>query len=66
VAKKADLCQQLRAEAKRSGWTVYKIAKTAGVRHDIVSMFLSGERDIRSGAFAKIAAALGLELRPRE
>jgi hypothetical protein len=40
-----------------------RIKKDAAVKPEIVARFVRGERDIPGGTFAKIAPALGLELR---
>jgi transcriptional regulator with XRE-family HTH domain len=62
--KGLKLCEQLREAIEDSGFTVYHIAKAAGVKHAVVARFLSGERDVRLETASKIADALGLELRP--
>jgi hypothetical protein len=56
------VCDQLRAAIQASGKTHYRIGKDAGVKPEIVARFVRQERDIRAETFAKIAAALGLEL----
>ena len=53
----------LRAAIVESGLTHYRIAKDAGVSPDVITRFVTGERDIRLGTAAKVAAALGLELK---
>jgi transcriptional regulator with XRE-family HTH domain len=62
----SDVCDQLRAAAKASGLTDYRIAKNAGVTPSVVSKFLHSGLQVRSNTFAKIAAALSMELRPKE
>jgi transcriptional regulator with XRE-family HTH domain len=42
----------------------YEIAKRAGVTNSQLSLFLSGQRSLTLTSAAKIARALGLELRP--
>jgi hypothetical protein len=59
----STVCGQLREAIQVSGKTHYRIGKDAGVKPEIVGRFARGERDIRAETFAKIAAALGLELR---
>jgi hypothetical protein len=65
-APRPTVCDQLRAAIRASGMTHYRIGKDAGVKPEIVARFDRGERDIRAATFAKIAAALGLELRTKE
>jgi hypothetical protein len=59
------VCDQLRAAIVESGKTHYRIGKDAGVKPEVVARFVGGMRDIRGETFAKIAAALGLELRKK-
>ena len=69
--RSTTVADQLRQAIKDSGMTHYAIAKLAsglfpdqpGLSPDIIDRFVSGEREIRSGTFARIAAALNLELR---
>jgi hypothetical protein len=61
----ATVCDQLRAAIEASGKTHYRIGKDAGVKPELVARFVRRERDIRGETFAKIAAALGLELRKK-
>ncbi|MCI0455833.1 MAG: helix-turn-helix domain-containing protein [Gemmataceae bacterium] len=60
------VCDQLREAIGASGQTHYRIGKEAGVKPEIVARFVRGERDIRAETFAKLAMALGLELRRKE
>jgi len=60
-----SVCEQLRRAIRDSGKTHYRVGKDAGVKPDIVARFVRGERDVRAETFARIAAALGLELAPR-
>jgi hypothetical protein len=59
----------LKAAIKKSGRSHYAIGKAAGVAPSVIDRFMveagSGERggDLRISTAAKIAAALGLELR---
>jgi Helix-turn-helix len=48
----------------QSGLTCYALAKQTGLVPMVVSRFISGERDLRLRTAGKIAAALGLELKP--
>jgi hypothetical protein len=56
---------QLRDAIRDSGKTFYRIGKDAGVKPEIVARFVRGERDVRAETFAKIADALGMELRKK-
>jgi hypothetical protein len=58
------VCDQLRAAIKASGKTHYRIGKDASIKPEIVSRFVSGERDITGKTFAKLAVALRLTLVP--
>jgi hypothetical protein len=40
------VCDQLRDAIKATGKTHYRIGKDAGIKPDIVTRFVSGERDI--------------------
>jgi transcriptional regulator with XRE-family HTH domain len=62
----SDVCEQLREAVARSGKTLYRIAKDAGVSQPVLARFVRRERDVRAETFAKLAAALGLELRPKK
>ena len=55
-----SLSDAIKAEIERQGLTAYRVAKMAGIKPDVVSRFLSGERDILLATADKIAAALGL------
>jgi hypothetical protein len=59
------VCDQLREAIQASGKTHYRIGKDARVKPEIVARFARRERDVRAETFAKMAAALGLELRPK-
>jgi plasmid maintenance system antidote protein VapI len=58
----STLGDQLREAIEGSGWTLYRVAKTAGIKHAVVARFVSGERDLRLETASKIAATLGLKL----
>ena len=47
----------------KSGSTAYRIAKDAGLKPEVVYRFIDDGLDLRLSSAAKIAAALGLELR---
>ena len=57
-----SLSNAIKAEIERQGLTAYRVAKRAGIKPDVVSRFLSGERDILLATADKITAALGLVL----
>jgi plasmid maintenance system antidote protein VapI len=58
--------EQLREAIRQSGKTHYRIGRDAGVKPEIVARFVRAERDVRAETFARIAAALGLELAPKK
>jgi plasmid maintenance system antidote protein VapI len=66
MAKKTPrtVCDQLRDAIRASGKTHYRIGKDSGLKPEIVTRFVTGERDITGKTFAKLAAALGLTLVP--
>lgn len=67
MAKKPKCAvEALRDEIRTSGLTVYAIAKKSGIGVDSVYRFMSGKRDLRFAAAAKIAETLGLELTKRK
>ena len=61
-----NLEQQLRSAVKDSGLTIYRLAKDSGVSQPVLSRFLNGKRGITLATAAKLANALGLELRPKK
>lgn len=56
------LSEALRIAIRKSGKSVYQVAKEAEVSPIVISRFLSGERDIRLGTADRVAAALGLAI----
>lgn len=60
----------LKAAIKKSGISVYALSKESGVDQSVISRFMAdpGEAqrggDLRLSTAARLAAALGLELRP--
>lgn len=64
MAKPKQIDAALRAAIKASGLTHYALAKLADVTPGQIDRFMDGQRDIRLGTAAALAAALGLELRP--
>lgn len=59
-----DWATMIRQAVKRSGKTMYAVAKESGVSYARVHFFLAGKRDLRLGNAQRIAEAVGLELRP--
>lgn len=60
-----SLSDQLKAAAEASGESWYRIAKDSGIDYGTLHRFLSGERDVRLETANRLAAYLGLELRPK-
>ena len=60
----AMLADDLRRAIADSGLTPYAIAKQAEIRPEVVTRFVNGERDLYLETAGKIAAVLGLALRP--
>jgi DNA-binding phage protein len=64
-----DISNQLRSAANahiKRGWTIYRIAKKAGITPAMLARFMNAGLDLRLNTAAKLAAALGLELRPKK
>ncbi len=61
--RREPIPQRLRTAIRRTGKSIYRVAKDAGVGHPIILRFLSGERDIRLETAEKLARSLGLELK---
>lgn len=59
-----DIDQQLREAINQSGLTRYAVAKGAGVEYGVLRRYLDEGRDLRLSNVAKLAAFLGLELKP--
>jgi len=55
----------IKREAERRGLTGYRIGKLTGVPIRTVQAYLSGSTDLAGRRIERIAAALGLELRPK-
>jgi transcriptional regulator with XRE-family HTH domain len=58
-----DIETQLRDAIVGSGMSQYAIAKCSGVTKAQLSLFVNGKRSLTLTSAAKIARALGLELR---
>ena len=59
-----DIVQQLQQAIRDDDRAVSTIARAAGVTPIGLWRFLNGERDVRMATAAKVAAVLGLELKP--
>jgi transcriptional regulator with XRE-family HTH domain len=55
----------IQREARRQKLSGYRIAKLAGLNKRTVQLYLAGDNDMAGERLAKIAEALGLELRPK-
>lgn len=55
----------IQQEVERQGLSGYRIAILANMPRRTVQAYLSGTRDLTGERLAKIADALGLELRPK-
>ena len=56
--------EQLRQAILTAGVSRYALSKASGVSQGVLSRFVHGERTVTMDTAARIAAALGLELRP--
>ena len=61
-AAPGSLSEDLRLAIRKSGKSVYQIAKAANVSQIVVSRFLSGERDIRMETADRLAEVLDVKL----
>ena len=52
-------------EAKRQGLSGYALARASGVTMRSVQQYLAGTNDMNGERVARVAAVLGLELRPK-
>ena len=59
----ANMCDSLRQTMLASGFTDYRISRMTGVHASISGRFVKGERGISLSTAAKIAEAVGVELR---
>jgi plasmid maintenance system antidote protein VapI len=64
MATKKLISETLRASIQSDVRSVTRIAEDAGVPQPVLSRFVRGERDVTLGTADKLAAALGLELKP--
>lgn len=63
--KRFDIEEQLRQAILKSKLTRYRLAKLTGVSQGVLSNFINRHRSLALPTAAKLAAGLGLELRPR-
>lgn len=63
---RCTLSDALRAAIAADPRSGRELGAAAGVPQPSISRFLTGERDLSLASASKLAAALGLELRPRE
>ncbi|MSR59342.1 MAG: XRE family transcriptional regulator [Planctomycetaceae bacterium] len=56
-----DMMDAVRRAFRESGMLGYELSEKSGVRHSVLSRFMSGSH-IQSSAFEKLAAALGYQL----
>ena len=54
--------KQIRAAFKKSGLTIYRLAKDSGVSQPVVSRFVNGKRGITLATASKLVETLKLEL----
>jgi len=57
---------QLRTAILTADISRYRLAKVSGVSEAALSLFVNGHRTLTLTSAAKVAKALGLELRPRD
>ncbi len=63
--KPGGIVETLREAVVLSGRTHYELARAAGITPGQLDRFVAGERDLKLATAAKVAGALGLELRPK-
>ena len=61
---RADIQEQLRQAILQAGMSRYRLAKLSGVSQAVISTFVNGKRSATMDTAAKLAAVLGLELKP--
>jgi len=59
-----DIEKQLKQAIEKSKMSRYRIARESGLTESQLSYFINGHRTLTLSAAAKLAKALGLELRP--
>jgi len=63
-----DYREVVRAALSRRGWSIRRLARESGVPHATIADWLRvpPESDMHTATLARLAHALGLELRPGE
>ncbi len=61
----ADIVQELKDAIVNSGVSRYALSRASGVPQSALSRFMNGERGLSLESAARLAEALGLELRPK-
>jgi len=69
MPKKAMIDEQLKAAIRKSGRTYYDLGRAAGVQPSVILRFMTDDPqarggDLRLSTASKLAAELGLTLRP--
>jgi len=64
MTAQTDIQEQLRRAILAGPMTRYRLAKITGVTEGVLSQFVRRNRSITMDTAAKLAAVLGLELRP--
>jgi plasmid maintenance system antidote protein VapI len=54
--------KQIRAAIKKSGLTIYRLAKDSGVSQPVLSRFVNRQRGITLATASKLVETLGLKL----
>lgn len=63
-SRKLDIQEQLRRAILKAPMSRYVLSRLTGVSEGVLSHFVNRNRSITMDTAAKLAAALGLELRP--
>ncbi len=66
MSEHPSIIEQLKDAIENSGLSHYALSCASGIRQSTLSRFMSGERGLSFESAARLADALGLELRPRK
>jgi transcriptional regulator with XRE-family HTH domain len=66
VKQAETVSEVLRAAIERSGLSLYRVAKNAGVGYTTLHRFMHRERSLSMEALDKLCASLGLELQSKK
>ena len=66
MPRSKDIEEQLRQAILQSDLSRYRLSKLTGVDHAVLSNFVNQKRSLTMTTAAKLAKALGLELRPKK